>query len=388
MTTAPVADTSVPNQRQPRVTEPKKKPKDNRFALDQAKREITKAETELERAKENYAPNSQFIKDAQKKVDEAKGKLKDLQTGKPSERREKQEDFLQDYYDKLGPWVSQLMQEDRELRRLLRDAVANNWDAAEFDKQLRRTEWWKDPKKTESWLEAFKKEFGDGPRGQWTKDLKKTGDTVRSRAKSVFGIDLDDEVVERIARRAIYQGWDNDDLDTWIASRVRGDMRREDFSVGGNLETTKEALRRRARDYGLTMNENQLQREALRILDPSKNYELEDSINDFVNQARSRWVVFGDRISSDYTVRDASRGYINTMAELLEIDSDQIELSDELLGKALSGQMDENNDPKLMSLWDFQKAVREDSRWQSTENAQTTYTNFGERMLKMFGFRG
>jgi hypothetical protein len=50
--------------------------------------------------------------------------------------------------------------------------------------------------------------------------------------------------------------------------------------------------------------------------------------------------------------------------------------------------MDEKSNPKLMSLWDFQKAVRQDDRWQTTENAVTTYTDFGERLLKMFGIRG
>jgi len=381
----------VSNARQPRDTAgrdgDKRKPRDNKFAISQAEREVEKAEEELEREKENYGPDSQRVKDAQKKIDEAKEELKDLQTGKPSKRREKQDEFLQDYYDELGPWVSQLMQEDPELRKLIRDAISESWDADTFDMKLRRTEWWGDTKKTNAWLNAFKSEFGDGPGGQWQDSLTKASQAVDRRARKLFGVTLDEETLARIARRSIYQGWGEIELDSWLSSRMERDRRDDEYTPGGDFLSEKEALRATARDYGLIYNDDWLNREASKILNPAEAREREDVVNEMVETARSRWSVFGDRINANYSVRDAASSYITQASQWLEVDANQLELDDTLFEKAFNSS-DEEGNPKLMSLWDFQKAVREDPRWQSTENARTTYTQVGENMLKMFGFRG
>lgn len=73
--------------------------------------------------------------------------------------------------------------------------------------------------------------------------------------------------------------------------------------------------------------------------------------------------------------------YRNRMAALLELTPDAISLDDPLLRSAY-GQ------DKEMSIYDFQRAVRKDPRWQYTDNAREEVSNAALNVLRDFGFQG
>jgi hypothetical protein len=73
--------------------------------------------------------------------------------------------------------------------------------------------------------------------------------------------------------------------------------------------------------------------------------------------------------------------YKNTMASLLELNPDSISLNDPLLRSAIQGD-------KEMPIYDFQRALRKDPRWQYTNNARETVSNGLTQVLKDFGFQG
>jgi hypothetical protein len=73
--------------------------------------------------------------------------------------------------------------------------------------------------------------------------------------------------------------------------------------------------------------------------------------------------------------------YRNTMASLLELNPDSISLNDPLLRSAIQGD-------KEMPIYDFQRALRKDPRWQYTNNARETVSSGLSQVLKDFGFMG
>ena len=73
--------------------------------------------------------------------------------------------------------------------------------------------------------------------------------------------------------------------------------------------------------------------------------------------------------------------YRNRMAALLELSPDAISLDDPLLRSAY-GQ------DKEMSIYDFQRAVRKDPRWQYTDNAREEVSTAALGILRDFGFQG
>jgi hypothetical protein len=73
--------------------------------------------------------------------------------------------------------------------------------------------------------------------------------------------------------------------------------------------------------------------------------------------------------------------YKQYMQQILEVPADQIDLNDKTLQMAITGD-------KPMSLYDYQNALRKDTRWQYTNNAKTAVADSVSTVLKDFGFMG
>lgn len=73
--------------------------------------------------------------------------------------------------------------------------------------------------------------------------------------------------------------------------------------------------------------------------------------------------------------------YRNTMAAVLEISPDSISLTDPTLRKAFGPD-------KELPLYEFQRQLRQDARWQYTNNAREEVSNVALNVLRDFGFQG
>jgi hypothetical protein len=89
-----------------------------------------------------------------------------------------------------------------------------------------------------------------------------------------------------------------------------------------------------------------------------------------------------DLIAQGYTLAQVFKPYRQTMATILEIgDPEQIDLNDPLLRSSITDKGD-------MNLYDFKKALRQDNRWQYTEQAKQDVSNAAFNVLRDFGFQG
>ncbi len=73
--------------------------------------------------------------------------------------------------------------------------------------------------------------------------------------------------------------------------------------------------------------------------------------------------------------------YKETMASILEINPNSINVNDPMLRKAIGPD-------KEMSIYEFQKTLKQDPRWQYTNNAREDVSSSVQRVLKDFGFMG
>ena len=89
-----------------------------------------------------------------------------------------------------------------------------------------------------------------------------------------------------------------------------------------------------------------------------------------------------DLLSQGYNLDQVFQPYRKTMANILEIgDPDQIDLNDPVLRMAITDKGD-------MNLFDFKKALRQDSRWQYTAQAKEDVSTAALQVLRDFGFQG
>jgi hypothetical protein len=89
-----------------------------------------------------------------------------------------------------------------------------------------------------------------------------------------------------------------------------------------------------------------------------------------------------DLLAQGYDLAQVFKPYRQTMANILEVgDPDQIDLNDPLLRSAITDKGD-------MNLYDFKKALRQDNRWQYTEQAKADVSTAALQVLRDFGFQG
>jgi hypothetical protein len=69
------------------------------------------------------------------------------------------------------------------------------------------------------------------------------------------------------------------------------------------------------------------------------------------------------------------------MAQVLELNPDAIDLRDPTLRMAISDKGD-------MNLFDYERSLRKDNRWQYTQNANDEVSSAVLGVLRDFGFRG
>ena len=73
--------------------------------------------------------------------------------------------------------------------------------------------------------------------------------------------------------------------------------------------------------------------------------------------------------------------YKRTMASVLELNPEVISFDDPVLRSAIGPD-------KEMPIYDFQRALRKDSRWQYTNNAREEVASITQKILQDFGFQG
>jgi outer membrane biosynthesis protein TonB len=131
------------------------------------------------------------------------------------------------------------------------------------------------------------------------------------------------------------------DLDTTFKDQINGWLQR--IAVGESVETFQNTIRSQAK------------------------LGLPDKVANLLDQ--------GLDLSNIYAP------YKNLMAAVLEVAPDSINLNDGTLRSAIGPE-------KEMSLYDFQRVLRKDPRWQYTDNARTEASDSVLKVLKDFGFQG
>lgn len=111
-----------------------------------------------------------------------------------------------------------------------------------------------------------------------------------------------------------------------------------------------------------------------------------ESVDDFARLIRAQAKLglpekVGNLLDEGFDLANIYAPYRNRMAKILELNPDAIQLNDPTLQQAYAGD-------KEMSLFDFDRALRKDARWQYTDNAREEVSNVTLGILRDFGFQG
>jgi len=110
-------------------------------------------------------------------------------------------------------------------------------------------------------------------------------------------------------------------------------------------------------------------------------------MNTLRESAASAFPQFADRIKAGIDLKTLADPYIQSMSRILEIPDSAIDVFDPKVRGALSFTMPDGK-VGTKSIYDFEKELRQDTRWQYTNNAREEVSNSVVKVLKDFGFMG
>lgn len=216
---------------------------------------------------------------------------------------------------------------------------------------------------------------------------------LEKRAVEIGSAAANDPVAIRKAAENIYLTNKEDDttfIDDFLAASIKpvagmiGGKVTEGYS--GTALTNYNTLVKAARDNGFQVSDilpgGATEAQVLQGIASGKidvNRVVADA-RKLASQGQPQYV--RDLLAQGYNLSQVFQPYRQTMATILDIgDPDQIDLNDPLLRSAITDKGD-------MNLYDFKKALRQDDRWQYTEQAKADVSNAALNVLRDFGFQG
>jgi hypothetical protein len=272
-----------------------------------------------------------------------------------------------------------------EIKDLFEKALNEGWTPEAFKASVQNSDWYLS--NDEYARTAWAQETLGGK--DWETTLQNARIAVQDAALGV-GADLTGDEINALARRYVYEGWNESTRQQLLQQALAEEITfvPDERGVGmlrGGAGDLQEGLRAIAQANGLSYTDNYYLSAAKSVmggLSTANDWERE-----IREQAASMFPIYGDKIRAGANAYDLASPYISMMADELEIDRFGISLTDPYIRQALGGTDDQGNFTS-MSLWEFQKKLRNDPRWMNTNKAQNEISSMTARVMEMFGLVG
>jgi hypothetical protein len=321
-----------------------------------------------------------------KVTDKERGKYKDIKAEntaaaakKPQAGKDQQDTITEAEMEQRFGFAKEVVWQNKELRGLFQKAIKEQWTDAMFQSQLRGSKWYENNADYARKAWAAEKTGG----ADWEAQMAEGEKAVEAWAVK-NGASLTPEQKRAFARRYWFEGWNDPDragmmgteLSQLISTGDNGFMKGASGGIQAKLMDT-------ARRNGLTYDQRFFEG-AARSVAAGLTTE-EDWDRDLRSQAATLWQPWSDKIMAGLDAQDLASGYINMMAQTMEVDADSISLHDPRLMKAIT-HVDDKGNAAPMGLYDFNQMLREDPAWMQTKQATDSVSSIGMDILRRFGF--
>jgi hypothetical protein len=320
-------------------------------------------------------------------------------TPTPAEKKTLTIDEIIDQVAKNYGSIDTIFKTNPDLQALLRkaigkDGVPNTDDDLtpdQFVKELENTTWFKQNANAVRQRGFYKRQFDDliktGSNAdellkttEYGRGLTYTKQVIADEAKRL-GVTVSPDELDLISRDIYDLGYENQPA--IVAQRIRAKISyKPGTQLSGVAGENIAELRKVAASNGLDLDknfgsslqgwlQNLAQGESIetykQIIRSAAKLGLPDKVSSLIDQGVDLDTIYNP--------------YRNIMASVLEINPETINLNDKVLRSAIGPD-------KEMSLYDFQKMLRKDDRWQYTSNAKEEVSGIALGILRDFGFQG
>lgn len=198
---------------------------------------------------------------------------------------------------------------------------------------------------------------------------------------SQLGVQMTPQQLQQLGIDALMSGYDQNTavLNQKMAQYLRPASGNH---YGGQAGSYEDQIRQSMLDLGTSMPEAQLDQQIQNIVAGKQSVQGVQA--QLRTQAASMYPAYSSQINSGMNVSDIASPYITRAQQLLEMGQGQMNINTPMIKSAL--QYTQNGAPTAMPMYDFEKSVRQDPRWLSTDNAQDAFMSNAHQVLVNFGF--
>lgn len=315
---------------------------------------------------------------------------------------------------------------DPELSSLIQQAVSGQWTADKFRAALMASNWYRS--KSEATRQFIELQGRDPAEAN-----KRIADKARliQQTANQQGISIDPRRLASMAKDSLMYGWD----DLTLQQAVAAEWHYNPGGTSGGAASLEVRYKQLADDYGVTLSTSQL---GDFIGGTMAGKYTEDNVADFLRDtARSKYPGLQNYLDVGMTVRQVAAPYLQSYANILEVSPDTVSINDPAVQRALQGQVPAKGGTSSsggsmglrdtggvyggsspgarptyrpggpaggsggvtstgpaampvqpMSLYDFERGLRQDPRWLRTKNAKDQMQTTAIGVLRDFGIYG
>lgn len=279
-------------------------------------------------------------------------------------------------------WALSVLRSNPELSKLFDNAVGGSWDSQRFVANLRNTKWYKTHSESNRQNQVLK---GADP-AEYNRRLQQSKANVASAYTAMFGQAPNSALLNSMAMTAFTYGYNDAELKDMIGKsfNVANQMKN---GIGGTLGEAERQIRQAIDDYGLDMGEPWIARQLNYVA--TGRTDATATANYLQKQAISKYSAYKDELEAGMTVKDIAEPFRQLMSKTLELSDKGIAISDPTIQKALQNRAPAKGKvpgaPAQMPLWQFETQLKNDQRWNGTQNAQDSIMAAGRKVLADWG---
>lgn len=262
-----------------------------------------------------------------------------------------------------------------EIKTLIEQAVREGWTSDKFQAKFRNSNWYKSM--SDSQRKAAIMQYTDP--ASWGQLWNQTQQHIIDLMGQYGALDWDWNKINSIAGKVIWEGWNDDRARQEIGQYV---VFGANNMAGGKAGEIQSDLNSYAYSMGVKNADWWIQNAVRGVLTGRNN--VQDFKNDIMNQSIAAFGAFTDQFKAGATLADIAQPYMQSMSQILEIASGDINLFDPTVRNALSWK-DGTGKSTSKPLWQFQNELRTDPRWKKTQNAQDASMGVAHKVLQDFG---
>lgn len=276
------------------------------------------------------------------------------------------------------PLVAALLSSVPELQSIAQQASnpADPWSPQRIIAAVQNSKWYADHSDTARQLIAIMR----SDPSTYSQRVDNLSYQLQAMAAQL-GVQMTPQQLQQLGIDALMSGYDQNTavLNQKMAQYLRPASGNH---FGGQAGSYEDQLRQSMLDLGVQMPESQLDQQIQSIVAGKQSVQGVQA--QLRSQAASMYPAYASQINSGMNVSDIASPYITRAQQLLEMGQGQMNINTPMIKSAL--QYTQNGAPTAMPMYDFEKSVRQDPRWLSTDNAQDAFMSNAHQVLVNFGF--